>query len=229
MQTTYDDHRTLVGETVSATRPRRITLTRLGGAALLAVPPLMLVAMLTSPPQDGEGTAAYVASLAADHTMTALSAGLFHYGWVAIAFGALAAATLVRGPRGRALTSVGAVATAFGAIQFTGLLFLDWFLWAMGNQLESAQAVGVFESVMADAWVASWLMSAKVFGLLGLPLLMAGLARAGVVGWWTVPVILFPMVLPGILPGLLGTAAGLLAWAPLVLVGLRLVQRPVRG
>ena len=210
--------------------PRRPLLPRLGGVVLLAAPVLMTGAVLTSPPAKDDSAAGYIESLAKDSTLTALSAGLFHYAWIAIAFGALAALTLVPARRGLALTGVGAVASAFGAMQFSGLLFNDWFLDAAGSTVPTTDAVAIFSAVTADPWVATWLLSAKVFGLLGLAVLMAGLARAGVVGWWTVPVILLPMIVSGMLGALVGAVvgglAGLVFWAPLALVGLRLVRRP---
>ncbi len=210
--------------------PRRPLLPRLGGGVLLTVPLLMTGAVLTSPSAKDDTAAGYIESLAKDSTLTALSAGLFHYAWIAIAFGALAAATLVPGRRGRALTAVGAVASAFGGMQFSGLLFSDWFLDAAGSTVPMTDAVAIFTAVTEDPWVSTWLLSAKVFGLLGLPVLLAGLARAGVIGWWTVPVILLPMVVTGMLAAVVGGVvaglAGLLFWAPLALVGLRLIRRP---
>src|SRR3712207_1553685 len=107
----------------------------------------MTGAVLTSPSAKDDTAAGYIESLAADSTMTALSAGLFHYAWIAIAFGALAAATLVPARRGLALTTIGAVASAFGAMQFSGLLFSDWFLDAAGSPVSITDAVAIFSAV----------------------------------------------------------------------------------
>jgi len=207
----------------------RPLLPRLAGGLLIAGPLLLTGGSLTSPPQDSGSNADYIASLARDHGQTALSAGLFHYGWIAIALGVLAAAGLVPGRRGRAVTAIGAVLTAFGAIQMSGLLFNDWFLSALGRYLPNGQAVQVFEG-MGDAWITSWLLSAQVLALGGMPVLFAGLARAGVVGWWTAPVAITPFVAGVIVTSMAGPAVGLVVglvcWAPVFLVATRLIRRP---
>ena len=81
--------------------PRPTLLQRLGGAALVAAPLLFTGGMLTSPEQTGPGTAGYIESLAADPALSLLSANFLHYGWVALAIGAVSALGLLRGSRGR--------------------------------------------------------------------------------------------------------------------------------
>lgn len=154
-----------------------------------------------------------------------MSANLFHYSWVAFAFAALAAIGLVRGRRGRVVTLVGGLTAAFGSIQFTGVLYSDWVLAALDNELSMAQAVAVFEATSGAPSVAIWLASAKVFGLLGFPLLFAGLARAGVISWWLVPLSLLPMVAFGVIGGVAGLVAGLVCYTPNFVVAQRLLQR----
>ncbi|NYE37000.1 hypothetical protein F4692_002133 [Nocardioides cavernae] len=200
-------------------------LAGLGGVALAASSVLFVAGAATSPPQDDASAGAYIESLGEDPFLTGLSANLFHYSWVLAAFGAIAAIGLVRGRRGRALTVVGGLAAAFGSIQFTGLLYSDWVLPALDHQLSAGTAVSVFEEVTGAPSVAIWLLSAKVFGLLGFPLLYAGLARAGVIAWWLVPLSLLPMVAFGVVGGLLGVALAVACYAPSYVVGWRLVQR----
>jgi hypothetical protein len=196
----------------------------LGGASFLAAPLLFAAGALTSPPQDGSGDAGYIASLAEDPTLSSWSATFFHYSWVLYAFAAIAAIGLVRGRRGRALTTVGGLAAAFGAIQFTGLLLSDWFLSSMGNELTSEQSLAVFHGI-GDVGFASWMLSAKLFGLLGFPVLYAGLARAGVISWWLVAPSLLPMVVFAVVPGVLGIALATACTAAAFVTGWRLVQR----
>lgn len=199
-------------------------LTTLGGAAFIAAPLLFAAGAWTSPPQESASDADYIASLAEDPSLTTISASFFHYSWVLYAFGALAALGLVRGRRGRGLTTVGALAGAFGAIQFTGLLLNDWFLAAMGNEISIEQSVEIFHA-MGDPGFVSWLMTAKVFGLLGFPVLYAGLARAGVISWWLVVPSLLPMVVFAVVPGVLGIALATGCTAAAFVTGWRLVQR----
>jgi len=201
------------------------TLTVLGGLAMIAAPLLFVAGAATSPPQEDGSAASYIDSLGDDPFLTALSANLFHYSWVLFAFAALAAVGLVRGRRGRTLTLVGGLAAAFGSMQFTGLLYSDWVLEALDNQLSMSQAVDIFEHVNGTASISIWLLSAKVFGLLGFPLLFAGLARAGVISWWLVPLSLLPMVTFGVLGGVAGIVLAVACYAPNFLVGTRLIQR----
>jgi hypothetical protein len=197
----------------------------LGGLSSIAAPLLFVGGAATSPPQESQAADDYIASLAADPTLSGISANLFHFSWVLFAFAALAAVGLVRGRRGRALTLAGGLAAAFGSIQFTGPLYSDWVNVATGVNLSMAEAVTVFEAVNAAPSIAFWLLSAKVFGLLGFPVLYAGLARAGVISWWLVPLSLLPMVAFGVLGGALGIALAVVLYAPSYVVGLRLVQR----
>jgi hypothetical protein len=213
--------------TTPATEPAapRNALGVLGGAASIVAPLLFVAGAATSPPQESSAAEDYIASLAADPTLSGISASLFHYSWVLFAFAAIASIGLVRGRRGRALTTVGGLAAAFGSIQFTGLLYSDWVNVALGNHLSTADAVAVFEDVMSAPSIGFWLLSAKVLGLLGFPVLYAGLARAGVIAWWLVPLSLLPMVAFGVIGGVAGIALAVVLYAPSYVVGVRLVQR----
>jgi hypothetical protein len=201
------------------------TLGVLAGLASIVAPLLFVAGAATSPPQESRAADDYIASLAADPVLSGVSANLFHYSWVLFAFAAVASIGLVRGRRGRALATVGGLAAAFGSIQFTGLLYSDWMNVALGNTVTMPEAVAVFEHVNAAPSVVFWLVSAKVFGLLGFPVLYAGLARAGVISWWLVPVSLLPMVAFGVVGGAVGIALAVLLYAPSYAVGVRLVQR----
>ncbi|MBG0565821.1 hypothetical protein [Actinoplanes aureus] len=204
-------------------------LRRLAGAALISTPLLLLGAMLTSPPQADDSDAAYLASLAKDESLSILSANFFHYYWVAIAIAVPAVLTLPRGDRGRALTAAGVAGTAFGAIQMSGMLFSDWVFAAMPNLAGLDQSVQVFEQITGDPSLNLWLRTGTVLGLLMPAVLMAGLARNGVIGWWAAPVALLPMIAGPIAGGLVapvaGSVVGALCCAPLALVGLRLLRR----
>ncbi|GIE93282.1 hypothetical protein [Paractinoplanes rishiriensis] len=208
-------------------------LRRLAGGALLTTPLLLFGAMLTSPPQDDDSTAGYLASLAKDWDLSILSANLFHYYWVAIALAVPAVLTLLRGPRGRTLTAIGVAATAFGAVQMSGVLFADWMNAAMPAAIPLDQAVTIADRVMGDPSMIVWLRTGVILGIAMPAVLMAGLARNGVIGWWAVPVALLPMVAGPIVGsfagGVLGSLVGALCCAPLVLIGVRLLSRTTAG
>ena len=214
-----------------------------GGLAMLAAPLLVVAGVLTSPPQATRSQADYVESLARDPFQSALSASLLHYGWVAMALGLVVAMSLVRGRRGRVLTLLGGLGGGFTVVQMSGMLLNDWFLIALGTRLPMPQAVTVADAMMVDGDVFSrvWMQSAQL--AIALPVLLyAGLARAGVISWWLVPLAALPMVAPYVVMGLVGGAAGqvvggnalglvagglvgLGCYAPTFLVGLRLVAR----
>ncbi|MCO8274933.1 hypothetical protein M1L60_30565 [Actinoplanes sp. TRM 88003] len=202
---------------------------RLAGAALVTTPALLLGAMVTSPPQDDDSPRAYIDSLARDWDLSILSANLFHYYWLAIALGIPAALTLLRGPRGQVLATIGAVATVIGAIQMSGVLFADWMNAALPTVVTMDQAVTIFDKVNGDPSMVVWLRSGVVLGLLMPAVLMAGLARNGIIGWWATPVALLPMIggpmIGGMVSPLAGSVAGALCCAPLFLIGLRLLRR----
>ncbi|GAA2395402.1 hypothetical protein [Nonomuraea africana] len=210
---------------MDATATASTPLRRLAGGALVLAPALMFGGMLTSPPQADDSSERYLASLAADYGVSLLSANLLHYAWVLIALGVPATLTLLRGRRGRGLTAAGVALSTFGAIQMSGMLLSDWFTGAMPNTVPLADAAKVFDTVTADPSLALWRLTGILCGVAMLPLLMAGLARAGVVGWWTVPVILLPFVAAAMLPAYVGAAVALACYAPLVLVGVRLLRR----
>jgi hypothetical protein len=210
-----------------ARRPSARALPVVAAAALLAGPLLWSLGMLTSPPQDSAADADYIASLARDTTMTQVSALLLHYGNLTIALGVLAAPSLVRGARGMWLAVVGAVLTAIGFANVSGMLLSDWWNASAGRTLTSAQAVEVFRGVKESSLLWMW-DGTELFSFLGPILVLAGLARAGVLGWWSVALFI------GGVAGLMAFGVGspvvvalaiLAGFSPFALIGLRLVQR----
>lgn len=214
-----------------------------GGAAMLATPLLIIAGELSSPPQASRAMGDYIESLARDPFLSSVSASLLHYGWVTTALGLVVAMTLVRGRKGRVLALVGGLAGGFTAVQMSALMLNDYFLSALGNNLALGDAVRVAEAMMVHGDAASqvWWQSGKL--AIALPVLLyAGLARAGVISWWLVPLSALPMVVPYLVMGLVGGASdqliggnalglvagglsGLVCYAPTFLVGLRLVNR----
>ncbi len=205
--------------------PSRRVRQVLGALSMAAAPLLMLGGAATSPPQRDNSAAGYIESLGADPFISGVSANLFHYGWIAFAFAALAAVGLVRGRRGLGLTLVGGLGAAFGSIQLSGVLYSDWVLVSMHENLSTDQAVTVFEQVNAAPSIGIWMISAKLFALLGYPVLFAGLARAGVLSWWLVPLSLLPIIAFGVIGGTVGLLVALACYAPNFVVATRLLQR----
>ncbi|GAA4803660.1 hypothetical protein GCM10023200_46120 [Actinomycetospora chlora] len=216
---------TVIPTAAAHAAPGASPLRMAAGLALVAFPVLFTAGIATSPPQASDASRDYVASLGADPTLTALSAGLLHYSWVAFALGVLGIIGLVRGPRGRVVVPLAAVVSSLSAIQLSGLLLYDFFISAAANTVPLDQATTIFDTTVADPWVATWLVSGRLVGFVGIPLVVAALARAGVVSWWLLlaPVIGFAsFVVPVPFAILVGM---FVSTAPMIVVGVRLVQR----
>jgi hypothetical protein len=195
--------------------------------ALLAGPVLWALGMATSPQQASMADADYISSLTRDTTMTQVSALFLHYGNLAIALGILAAPTLVRGRKGRLLAVVGAIATAIGFANVSGMVLSDWWNASAGTHLPMDQAVEVFRGFKQGSLLPFW-DGTEPLSLLGPVLLLAGLARAGVWGWWTIGLMLAGvagLMVFGATAPLVAAATVLVGFSPFALVGVRLLQR----
>lgn len=200
-------------------------LERIGGAAFIAAPLLHVAGMATSPVQTEPGEAGYIASLAADPTLSIVSATLLHYGWVAFAVAAVAGRGLLRGKRGSVWLPAAAVVLLIGAIQMSGLLLSDWFLISAGNVLPLDTAVLLSETAKADAWVAVWQLTGIVGGLGGLMAYALGLARAGVVSWWIAPLGGLAWFVPMLVSGPVSVVLIAVLFAPFYVAGVRLIAK----
>lgn len=197
------------------------------GAALLAGPVLWSLGMFTSPPSESMADADYIASLARDTTMTQVSALLLHYGNLAIALGIVAAPSLVRGLRGRIATVLGSLLSALGFANVSGMVLADWWNASTGTLLSSDQAVAVFRGVKEASLLPFW-DATELFSLLGPVLVLAGLARAGVLGWWSIALLVggvAGLMVFGASAPVLVAAIVLVGFAPFALIGVRLLQR----
>jgi hypothetical protein len=219
--TTTTTHRTETATTNST------LLQRLAGSLLVAGPALTLAGMLTSPHQDGPGTADYVTALARDPMLTQVSALLLHYSNLLTGVGLLVVPLLVRGVRGRILTLIGTLAATLTMLNVSGAVKDDWWRMEIGRQLPLDAAVRISDAVDASVLLSPW-RDVTMIGFLGLLLLYIGLARAGVLGWWATGVYavalagMFTVPVSMMLPyGLVFTAL----FAPLTVVGIRTIRR----
>lgn len=197
------------------------------GLALLAAPLLWSAGMLTSPEQVSMADADYVSSLARDITQTEVSALFLHYGNLLIGLGILAAPTLVRGRKGGRLVVVGTLLASLGFTNVSGMILSDWWNAAIGTLLPIDEAAGVFAMFKASDLLWIW-NGTEMLSLVGPLLLLAGLARAGVLGWWTLLLLVGGVaaliVISPYLPQLTALAV-LVGFSPFAFVGLRIVQR----
>lgn len=215
-------------EAVDHSRPLRWA----AAVALLVAPVLWSVGMLYSPEQASMADADYISSLARDITQTEISALFLHYGNLLIGLGILAAPSLVRGRRGGRLVVVGSLLTALGFTNISGMILADWWNAAIGTLLPIDKAAEVFAMVKSSDLLWIW-GGTEMLSLLGPLLVLAGLARAGVLGWYTLALLVGGVaaliVISPTMPVLTALAV-LLGFSPFALVGLRLVQRlRIRG
>ena len=201
---------------------------RYAAAAALASGTVFWAAgLFTSPEQASMADVDYVSSLARDLTLTQVSALLLHYGNLFIGLGILAAPSLVRGRRGSLLVPIGALLTAIGFTNVAGMILSDWWNAAIGTNLPLDKAAEIF-GVFKDSSLL-WLWdSTEMLSLLGPLLLFAGLARAGVLGWYTIALFVGGFLALILTPTSMFQVAGLLilvGFSPFALVAMRLVQR----
>jgi hypothetical protein len=195
--------------------------------ALMAAPVLWAAGMLTSPEQESMADADYISSLARDITQTEVSALFLHYGNLFIGLGILAAPTLVRGRRGAMLTVVGSLLAALGFTNVSGMILSDWWNAAIGTLLPIDRAAEVFAMFKSSDLLWLW-NGTEMLSLVGPLLLLAGLARAGVLGWYSLGLLVGGVaaliVISPTMPQLTALAV-LLGFSPFALVGYRLAQR----
>jgi hypothetical protein len=217
---------------VASPAPR--VLTRIAGAALPAGAVLFAAGILTSPIASGDDRASYLESLGRDPVLTELSAVLLHYGNLLLGVGAVALPLLVRGRRGWLPTLIGALLSALALLSTSGALFSDWMYMELARTVPMDQAVTVSENVLS-APLLQLSFGLDPLLLLGLPLVVFGLCRAGVLGWWTLGSVVAGTVLLPFSPAsgnLVPAAAFVLIQLPLAVAGIRLIARArlaVRG
>ncbi len=212
-----------VEERQSASRVLRIA----AGAALVAGPALWAAGMWTSPPAAGTTDIDYITSLGRDGTITQVSALFLHYGNLFIGLGVLAAASLVRGPKGSRLTVIGSLLTALGFTNVSGMLLSDWWNLSAAQNLPVEQAAKVFGGFKDSSLLFLW-NGFEMASLLGTILLLVGLARAGVLAWWNLAIFVAGFAglifIPWDLPKLSAVAV-LVGFSPFAMIGVRLFQR----
>jgi len=215
-----------------ATNPAPRVLTRIAGAALPAGAVAFAAGMLTSPIASGDDRASYLESLGRDPGLTQLSAVFLHYGNLLLGVGALALPLLVRGRRGWLPALVGALLSALALLDTSGALFSDWMHMELARNLPIDQAVTISQNVLG-APLLQLCFGLDPLLLLGLPLVVFGLCRAGVLGWWALASVVAGTVLLPFSPtstNLVTAAAFLLIQLPLAVAGVRLIARArIRG
>ena len=195
------------------------------GVSLVVGTVLYGVGAALSPDQADSSTRGYVASLAADPVQSDLSAAFLHWGWVLLVPGLLVAMTLVRGRKGRWLTAVGGAVGVLGAINISGLVMSDFFNARGVAAVGLDDTVAVMEAATGSPGLALWTLVGRVGAGLAIPVMLLGLSRAGVIGWWAAPLFLAGGVGPYVVPGAWALPVVLLTSLPGIALGLVIARR----
>lgn len=227
--TTLTDSASPVAIPAAERRPARATrvLPYAAAAALLAGPVCWSLGMLTSPPAASMADTDYVAALARNGTLTQVSALFLHYGNLFMGLGVLVAPALVRGRRGAWPTVIGTLLASLGMTNLAGTLLSDWWNLSVATHVPPATAAAIFHAFKTSSLLPFW-TGTEMLSQLGIVLVMVGLARAGVLGWWTLPV--FAAGFAGLIAfgngsPILTAAFVLVGFAPLAMIGFRTLQR----
>jgi hypothetical protein len=215
-----------VPSTENTTRSAGSLMLPIAGGALVVGSLLWAAGLATSPPQDSNAAADYIAALGRDEGQTALSALLLHYGNIALGLGWLAAPALVRGRRGRIGAVVGALMTVIGMVSVAGNVLFDFWVNAIGRDLPAETAVSLFETVLSSTGM-SIVGTMTLLGLIGPFVIYVALARAGVTGWWLLApaVAAFAASAAVEFSPLLHAGFAVVGAVPVVVVGLRMIGR----
>jgi hypothetical protein len=195
------------------------------GASMVLGTLLYGIGAALSPDQEDMSSRGYVTSLAADPLQSDLSAAFLHWGWVLLVPGLIAAMTLVRGRRGRLLTAVGGTVGVLGAINISGLVMSDFFNARGVAAVGLEDTIAVMEAAMASPGLDLWSLVGRIGAGLAIPVLLLGLSRAGVIGWWAAPLFLAGGVAPYVVPGLWAVPVVVLTSLPGVVLGLTIARR----
>lgn len=170
--------------------PERRVFRPAGRAAAVVLPlgaVLAAVSTVFDPPStEPEPRGMYVA-YGADPAGADIAATILHYGFLALGVGLLLTGLAVAAGRGRVLAWVGAALGGLGFLNLSGSVVIDWFAAQEAAMFgpDTAMAIGAKVEAM-PALTAGWMLPMVVGFTLGPILLAVGLARAGVVRWWTV-------------------------------------------
>jgi hypothetical protein len=150
------------------------------GICLFASLVLHLASYVVRPP-GSEGSAAGELATAAAHPGATAAAGLVEtLGWALLLPALVVLWGEVRG-RGRVLVGIGVWGTVLGVLGFTA----GGVLTVISVDLaRSPGGLTVYRAIQHDAVVFGVFVLAIMLGLVALVVLLAGLARAGLGGWW---------------------------------------------
>ncbi|MFD0889611.1 hypothetical protein ACFQ08_34170 [Streptosporangium algeriense] len=157
---------------------RRVT----SGTLLIVAPLLQTIAVIIDPGTWGDDREAV--SYGDNPVLAQAQSALYHWAYLLMA---LAAIALLHVMRRRAVVFghvVGSL-TALGYINLSGLLMIDPVEWWLGRRNSPEQAAEILDEMLnLPGVVFGFQMPWIFFAILGMPVLLAGVWRAGFTHWW---------------------------------------------
>ncbi|MEU6997445.1 hypothetical protein [Nonomuraea sp. NPDC046570] len=160
-----------------------LTFRRIASGTLIIVAPLLqLAAVLVDPGTWGDDREAV--SFGDNPALAQAQSALYHWSWLLMAVAALGLAHLTR-QRAVRLGHVAGAMTVVGYISASGLLLADPVEWWLGSHYPPEEAQRILGEMMdlpgvMYAFQLPWMF----FSMIGLPLLVTAVWRAGFAGWW---------------------------------------------
>jgi hypothetical protein len=162
---------------------------RIAGLALAASPVLVAASHFLWPAHS-EGTDREQIAAAGAHSSAWLGATVVEtIGWLLLVPAFVEIWSAIRG-RGRTLVGIGAWLSIAGVFGYFGAGIMNVVTIDLGRQHDPAIAVALMHSIKHDSAMFWLLVAPLMLGTLAFVVAFAGLARAGVVGWWA-PVAVF--------------------------------------
>ncbi|MFF4197548.1 hypothetical protein [Nonomuraea sp. NPDC001831] len=158
------------------------------GTLLIAAPLLQFVAVVIDPGTWGDSREAV--SYGDNPALAQAESALYHWSWMLMGLAAVALVHLTR-RKATVLGHIAGAATAIGYISASALLMMDPVEWWLGRHNPPEQAQKILDEMLnLPGVIFGFQMPWMFFAVLGLPLLVVAVWRAGFVGWW-VPLLVF--------------------------------------
>ncbi len=160
-----------------------VTFRRVSAGILIIVAPLLqAVAVVVDPGTWGDDREAV--SFGDNPALAQTQSVLYHWSWMLMAVAAVGLVHLTRLRATRLGHTAGAM-TVVGYMALSGLLLSDPVEWWLGRRYPPEQAQRILDEMMnLPGVVYGFQMPWMFLGVLGLPLLLVAVSRAGFVGWW---------------------------------------------
>ncbi|MFG1942761.1 hypothetical protein [Nonomuraea sp. NPDC048826] len=160
-----------------------VTFRRTAAGLLLIVAPLLqAIAVFIDPGTWGDEREAV--SFGDNPVLAQLQSVLYHWSWIFMALAALGLVHLTR-HRATVFGHIAGAVTVVGYISASALLMGDPIEWWLGQRYAPEEAQRITEEMLGLPGVIwGFQMPWMFFAILGLPLLVVAVWRAGFVSWW---------------------------------------------